>query len=544
MAVKNDVRAARRLARERFGYAHLLPGQEEALRAVLDGHDTLAVMPTGGGKSAIYQLAGLLLPGSTVVVSPLLALQRDQVESLDEVEGGGAAEVNSGVGTEERRETLDALVEDELEFVFMTPEQLANDETIAPLRESPPSLFVVDEAHCVSEWGHDFRPEYLRLGTVIEELGRPIVLALTATAAPPVREEILGRLGIEGAHVVARGFDRPNIHLGVERFNDEGAKLAALVERVVGAPKPGIVYAATRRRAEEVAVALHEGGVDSAPYHAGLGAKQRDLVQSAFMDDRLDVIVGTIAFGMGVDKSNVRFVFHYDVSESVDSYYQELGRGGRDGAQASALLFYRPEDLALRRFFAGSGQIEEEEVERVALAVRERREPVRPRDLKDETGLSQVKLGAVLNRLEEAGVVEITAGGEIAPRAEDVDVAAAARALAEERERRRAFDRSRVEMIRGYAELKGCRREYLLNYFGEQYEAPCGFCDNCEAGIGCADSRHEPFPLNTRVRHDAWGEGLVQRYEADKMVVLFDDVGYKTLDVGLVAERELLTIVD
>ena len=321
MAVKNDVRAARRLARERFGYAHLLPGQEEALRAVLDGRDTLAVMPTGGGKSAIYQLAGLLLPGSTVVVSPLLALQRDQVESLDEVEGGGAAEVNSGVGTEERRETLDALVEDELEFVFMTPEQLANDETIAPLRESPPSLFVVDEAHCVSEWGHDFRPEYLRLGTVIEELGRPIVLALTATAAPPVREEILGRLGIEGAHVVARAFDRPNIHLGVERFNDEGAKLAALVERVVGAPKPGIVYAATRRRAEEVAVALHEGGVDSAPYHAGLGAKQRDLVQSAFMDDRLDVIVGTIAFGMGVDKSNVRLVFHYYVSESVDSYY-------------------------------------------------------------------------------------------------------------------------------------------------------------------------------------------------------------------------------
>ncbi|MBW3592307.1 MAG: ATP-dependent DNA helicase [Actinobacteria bacterium] len=544
MAAKNDLRSVRRLARERFGYERLRPGQEEAIRAVLDGRDTLAVMPTGAGKSAIYQLAGLVLPGATVVVSPLLALQRDQVESLDDVEGGGAAEVNSRVGTGERRETFEALADDEIEFVFVTPEQLANGETLAPLKDSPPSLFVVDEAHCVSEWGHDFRPEYLRLRSVIDELGRPTVLALTATAAPGVRDDILGRLGVEDAHVVARGFDRPNIHLAVERFNDEEAKLAALVDRVASSPKPGIVYAATRRRAEEVASALSERDVDAEPYHAGLSAKQRDLVQSDFMDDRLDVIVATIAFGMGVDKANVRFVFHYDVSDSVDSYYQELGRAGRDGDEAHAHLFFRPEDLALRRFFAGSGQIAIDEVERVARAVHERAELIDARALKDETGLSQTKLAAVLNRLEEAGIVEVVATGEVVPRDEHADVTAAAEALAEERERRRAFDRSRVEMIRGYAELKGCRREYLLNYFGEGYDPPCDFCDNCEAGTVPAGSAHEPFPLNTRVRHDSWGEGLVQRYESDKMVVLFDDVGYKTLDVDLVGERGLLAPVE
>src|SRR3954470_15698565 len=266
----------KRAAAEVFGYDALRPGQHKAVEAVVGGHDVLAIMSTGYGKSAIYQIAALLIPGATVVVSPLLALQTEQIEELDETAAtGGAAGVNSLVSEAQRREALEEFEHDELEFLFMSPEQLSNENVLAEVTAAEPSLFVADEAHLISEWGHDFRPDYLKLGAVAEAIGRPPILALTATASPPVREEIVERLGMRDPHVLVRGFDRPNIWLGVERFHEAEAKRRALIERVRDEPKPGIVYSATRRLAEELAQELRDAGVNAEHYHGGMRKGER-----------------------------------------------------------------------------------------------------------------------------------------------------------------------------------------------------------------------------------------------------------------------------
>ena len=529
------------VAQQKFGYESLRAGQEAAIKALLEGHDTLAVMPTGSGKSAIYQIAGVLIPGPTVVISPLVALQRDQVESIAQQDVGEAAVVNSTIPTAEREEAFEALEQEELDFLFLAPEQFNNSETLERLQNAKPSLFVVDEAHCISEWGHDFRPDYLRLGAVIAALGHPRVLALTATAAPTVREEIIERLGMRDPQAIVQGFDRPNIWLGVKRFEDTAQKQQVLLKRVVRAKKPGIVYVATRKKAQEVAEALCDNGVKAIFYHAGMKAKEREDAQTAFMNDEAEVIVATTAFGMGIDKPNVRFVFHHDISDSVDSYYQEMGRAGRDGEKALALLFYCPDDLNIRRFLASSGQVNVEDVEQVAAVVQEQDEPIKRRELQEQTNLSQAKLVTALNRLEDVGVVERLPTGEVVGSEQSLDVNEAAEEAVRIQERYQHYLRSRLEMMRGYAEVRDCRRKYLLNYFGETLEEPCGFCDNCKTGVIVEEnSASQLFPLNSRVVHSCWGEGLVMRYEGDKMVILFDEVGYKTLAIDFVRQRGLL----
>jgi ATP-dependent DNA helicase RecQ len=529
-----------RVAQELLGYEQLRPGQEEAITAVLHGPDTLAVMPTGSGKSAIYQIAGALIPGATIVVSPLIALQRDQVEAIAGMDAGRAALVNSALPASERTEALDEFAEGAAEFLFLAPEQFANEETFARVQASKPSLFVVDEAHCISEWGHDFRPEYLRLGAVIEALGRPRVLALTATASQPVRQEIVKRLGMREPRIVVRGFDRPNIRLAVEGFSDEEDKREALIAHVIDAPKPGIVYAATRKHAEELAAALVEHGLDAVAYHAGMAAGERTRVQEAFMSDAAEVIVATTAFGMGVDKLNVRFVYHLDVSESVDAYYQEIGRAGRDGEPAEAILFYRPEDLNLRRFLAASGRVDADQMARVAEAVQDAAGPLRVDEIGDEADLSQTKVAIALNRLEDVGAVDVLPSGEVVTNANGA-MAETVEEAAEAQENLRAFARSRIEMMRGYADMTDCRREYILNYFGEVYAPPCDNCDNCLAGRSVTKSLSaQPYPIDSQVVHKLWGPGMVMRHAGDTMVVLFDSVGYRTLAVDLVMAEGLL----
>jgi ATP-dependent DNA helicase RecQ len=545
-----------RIARECFGFAGLRPGQREAIEPLLDGRDTLALLASGAGKSAIYQIAALLQDGPTVILSPLIALQQDQAQSIDAHLPGEAAPLNSRLGERARRRTLQRLEDGEVEFLFLAPEQLANAEVRDELERVRPSLVVVDEAHCISEWGHDFRPDYLRIGPLVEQLGHPVTLALTATAAPPVRREIVERLRMRDPAVVVRGFDRPNIHLAVERHYERQDKEAALLRRIDELEKPGIVYVATRRAADELTATLRQRGLAAAAYHAGHTTAERDDVQQRFMADELEVVVATTAFGMGVDKPDVRFVLHQAVSESLDAYYQEIGRAGRDGAPASAILLYRPEDLGTRRFLRGAGPLTPDDLDRVAHAVADAPGAVDPQTLRRRLDLSRSKLTAAVTRLEDVGELEVHADGEVARASGAPPVEKAVADAVESDEERETFAESRLAMVRGYAETAGCPRRYLLTSFGEPAPERCGRCDVCER-LAAAEARaaaaprphvhrdalEQLFGVGTRVRHHEWGEGEVQRVEEHELVVLFDSVGYKTLAREIVRERHLLELV-
>ncbi|WP_354700857.1 hypothetical protein DSM112329_01149 [Paraconexibacter sp. AEG42_29] len=524
----------RTLAAERLGHTSLRPGQLEAARAAAAGRDTLCVMSTGSGKSAVYQLAGLARGGLTVVVSPLIALQRDQLEGAIDA----AAMLNSTLRTAERAELLESVAAGEVEVLLLAPEQLTDDGVQAALRDGGASLFVVDEAHCVSQWGHEFRPDYLRLAQAADAIGRPPILALTATAAPQVREEIAEILSLQDPEVVVRGFDRPNLHLEVRTFRDADAKRAAVVDFAVEAAGPGIVYCATQKATDAVAAALQERGVAAVAYHAGHSAARRDERQAAFMDPAggVQVMVATIAFGMGVDKPDVRWVAHHDVSASVDAYYQEVGRAGRHGDPARVVLFFRAEDLGLRRYFA-AGRVRGAEIDRVARALADKDEPTEPGVLADRLHLSDTKLATALQHFERLGFAEVLGDGRVRrpPGAPSVEEAVATGQSGEAH--RKALDRTRVDMMRAYAESRSCRRALLLGYFGEPYDAPCGACDVCDAderdGTAVAAAT-AGFTTGDRVQHNAWGHGQVGHVDDDRLTVVFDTVGYKTLAAEVV----------
>lgn len=520
------------VAREVFGLAELRPGQREAVQALAGGRDALVVMPTGSGKSAVYQIAGMMLGGPTVVVSPLVSLQRDQVQGLG-ADGVEAHSLNAATSAADRDRAFAALGGDRTAFVFMAPEQLVRPDVRETLARTPPRLVVVDEAHCVSAWGHDFRPDYLRVGAVVGALSpRPVTAALTATAAPPVRDEIVERLRLRDPAKLVHGFDRPEIRLAVRSFRDADEQRQAVLDTAHDLDGSGIVYVATRKD-----TAWFSRRLPSArPYHGGMRKRERDDAQQAFMTGRTRIIVATTAFGMGIDKPDVRFVLHAQVPDSLDSYYQQVGRAGRDGRDADALCFYHADDLGLPRFFTG-GLPDEETLTAVCRAVAD---GVTGRGgLAERAGVSPRRLTALLNLLQEAGAVRLGRRIRPAPQAADIEETVAATVRLAQRHRDVA--RTRIEMMRRYCELTDCRGRFLLRYFGEARDRPCGHCDTCESGRAEQRLDNRVFPVGVRVEHRKWGGGVVVAGERERVTILFDEAGYKELLVAAVAERGLLT---
>ncbi len=461
-----------------LGLSSFRPGQREAVQAALDGRDALVVMPTGGGKSLCYQLPALAGEDLTVVVSPLIALMRDQCQRLTEL-GHPAVMLASGGGAEDNQRALDAIRDGSAQVCFAAPERFASGRFRAALAARAIALFVVDEAHCVSEWGHDFRPDYLRLAAVIAELGRPPVMACTATATVKVAEEIVARLGLHEPERVRSGFDRPNLSFDVLRFDGEGSvarKRATLLAGVsMPESRPAVVYCGTRKSTEEVAQLLVGAGLDAVAYHAGMPAATRTSRQDAFMRGEADVVVATNAFGMGVDKADVRSVWHWALPSSLEAYYQEAGRAGRDGRPGRAVLLASRSDLGRLVRFIQEAAVGVDQVG--ALVGRLRAAAGR------SGGALELDAGEDRDRIalaiaERAGALTLApgAGGQVRVQLADAELdlgrtSALCRAATD---RRWQAYRS-IERYAGEGET--CRRRQLLDHFGDPEPiAPLGRC--------------------------------------------------------------------
>ncbi|MFC8042994.1 RecQ family ATP-dependent DNA helicase [Nocardia sp. NPDC057353] len=527
-------RELRRVAERTFGWSELRPAQLDAMLPLTAGRDVLAVMPTGAGKSAIYQVPSLLLDGPTLIVSPLTALHRDQVQQLAGTDAPPAVAINAAQSATATEQAWAALADGTAKYLFLAPEQLAKAEVLDRVAALRPGLFVVDEAHCVSAWGHDFRPDYLRLAHAAERVGRPPVLALTATANGPVREDIARVLDLRDPATIVAGFDRPNLALTVRATRTAADRDAAVLDLVTTGP--ALVYTATRRETERLAAAFRERGVDAAAYHAGMKAAERNAVHERFRADEVAVVVATSAFGMGIDKPGVRAVVHAAVPDSLDSYYQQIGRAGRDGEPAEAILCFRPEDLGLQRFLTGR-RVDDDGLRALARALGDR--PLTLAELTAATERSRRRTLNNLNLLEAAGQVESLPDGRF--RGTGADPETAPERAAEIAERRAQLDRSRLETMRAYAETPLCRRQFLLGYFGEVREEHCGNCDTCAAGTARPIERVDgPFPPGAAVRHPEFGDGEVVRREAETVTVLFTEAGYRSLSLPAIEEGDLL----
>jgi ATP-dependent DNA helicase RecQ len=487
------------LGKRRFGISMFRPGQALAIRNVLAGIDTLAIMPTGAGKSLCYQLPALELDGVTLVVSPLIALMKDQHDKLAELDIE-VLRLDSTLSPRDEQAALARLSENRPCIAYVTPERLGEPRFRERLASVRVALFVVDEAHCISQWGHDFRPAYLGLGEAVRALGRPPVLALTATAPPKVKDDILAQLQLNpaDASVIDIGLNRPNLRYHVIKASSERKKQALLLRLIEKQPGCGIIYAATVKTVDALADFLWSQGVECGRYHGRMRAKDRERVQSAFMEQSEPrLMVATNAFGLGVDKQDLRFVIHYNFPGSLESYYQEAGRAGRDGSPADCVLLYQPEDKRIQSFFLGGRYPTPEQTRavaeslvymtqgRVATAAQASGDDhdydvfVPVKDIAEHADAPAKKARVVLSFLKEVGFAAEAPGARFAPLAsEPPSIEDLARA-ASRYEQKRAQDRARLAAMLRYAQSHLCRTRLLVTYFGYTDHPACGICDNC-----------------------------------------------------------------
>jgi ATP-dependent DNA helicase RecQ len=468
------VRAA---AFEHFGVRRFRRGQRELLEAALSGRDAVGILPAGAGKSLTFQLPAVLLPGTVVVASPLIALKQDQTEKLDGVEVT-AARLDSTLHAGEARAEQAAIRRGRRDVVYVTPERLADEEALAALATRQISLFVVDEAHCVSQRGHDFRPAYLGLADAARALGRPPILALTATSPPQVTEDVIRQLGLRDPLVVATGLERGNLFFEVQECPAATDKEAALAAALQDAEGAAVVYCATIRAAVEVHDRLARDGVAAELYHGKRRAADREQAQRRFMSGEVPVLVATSAFGMGIDKPDVRLVVHWNFPDAVETYDQEAGRAGRDGEPARALLLYRPEDRRIQSFFMGGRYPPREELRATWMALeRGGTQPSAVKKIAADAGLTDRHTQVALSLLRMLGVAEKRGGGF--RKARDFASAEEWDAFLSSYEQRAELDRDRLRAIVRYAQTALCRMQALRVYFGEDTGRPCGHCDNC-----------------------------------------------------------------
>ncbi|MDB6007574.1 MAG: ATP-dependent helicase, RecQ family [Prosthecobacter sp.] len=473
-----------------FGFREFLDGQETVMASILSGRDTMVIMPTGGGKSLCYQLPAMVMDGVTVVVSPLIALMKDQVDALER-RGIPATLINSSISLGEQQERIEALRRGDYKLVYVAPERFRSRTFTNALRQVQIALVAIDEAHCLSQWGHDFRPDYMRLGEALAQLDRPQVVALTATATPEVRDDILRTLALRDPFVTIRGFERPNLSLNIAQTKSNSDKYERL-KKIIAQFKTGIIYCSTRKRVEEVGSELRDWKLKVIEYHGGLDDKERESRQTKFITKKADVAVATNAFGMGIDRSDVRFVVHFDVPGSVEAYYQEAGRAGRDGEPSQCDLFFNFADTKTQEFFIDGNNPSVDIIRNVyqtLLNAADSNHEVQASidDITDRAGAkNSMAIGSALSYLSRNDYIErfdipgkrIRGTRLLQPNVLTRDLKFDVDALREKDRRDRSKLKAMVELC---YDDKACRQEQILRYFGESESTPCGSCDVCRS---------------------------------------------------------------